>query len=122
MRPRMRGRNRLTWPMVGRLQLQVASTSMPRRCMERLGAVAFDASVKHDIRSITKSVTSLLFGIARAQGWVCELDTPVIDYFPEHAGLRTQGWERVTLAHLLTMSAGLDWNERLAWDDPANNE
>ena len=92
------------------------------RWMQKLGTVAFNASVRHDIRSISKSVTSLMFGIARARGWVGELDTPVIDCLPQYADLRTPGWQSVTLAHLLTMSVGLDWNEKLAWDNPANNE
>jgi hypothetical protein len=32
------------------------------RWTEPLGAVAFDTTVKHDLKSITKSVTSLLAG------------------------------------------------------------
>src|SRR5271166_3929017 len=35
-----------------------------------LGVVDFAPDVKHDLRSITKSVTSLLLGIAIDRGWV----------------------------------------------------
>lgn len=89
---------------------------------ERLAEVRFDATVRHDIRSITKSVTSLLVGLARERGWVGNLDTPIVSYFPEHADLCTPEWERITLYHLLTMSMGLAWDERLPWDSPANDE
>jgi CubicO group peptidase (beta-lactamase class C family) len=92
------------------------------RWTEPLGAVAFDTTVKHDLKSITKSVTSLLAGISLDRGWIADIDTPVFTYFPEHADLRTPEKDRITLAHLLTMSAGLAWNENLPWGDPANNE
>jgi len=54
-----------------------------------LGCVVFDASVRHDLRSITKSVTGLLVSIALDRGWIKDVDTPVFSYFPEYADLRT---------------------------------
>ena len=62
-------------------------------------------------------MTSLLVGITLDRRWIADIDT-----FPEQAELRTPEKDRITLAHLLTMSAGLAWNENLPWDDPANNE
>lgn len=89
---------------------------------ERLGTVNFDATVKHDLKSITKSVTSLLVGIGVDRGWIADINASVFDYFPDHGDLRTPEKEKIALAHLLTMSTGLTWNESLPWDDPANNE
>jgi hypothetical protein len=89
---------------------------------EPLGAVAFGTTVKHDLKSITKSVTSLLVGIALDRGWIADINMPVFTYFPDHAELRTPEKDQITLGHLLAMSAGLAWNENLPWDDPANNE
>jgi CubicO group peptidase (beta-lactamase class C family) len=89
---------------------------------QHLTGVAFDATVRHDVRSITKSITSLLVGVARARGCIGSLDTPVVTFFPEYADLCTPEWERITLAHLLTMSSGLSWQERVSWDNPANDE
>jgi CubicO group peptidase (beta-lactamase class C family) len=97
-------------------------TSADWRWNEPLGAVAFDAMVKHDVRSITKSVTSLLVGVALDHGWIADINTPVFTYFPEHGDLRSPEKERITLAHLLTMSAGLAWDERVPWTSAANNE
>jgi CubicO group peptidase (beta-lactamase class C family) len=87
-----------------------------------LGTVAYDATMLHDLRSVTKSVVSLVVGIAVERGWIRSLDTPVLDYFPEYAELRTPEKERITVRHLLTMSLGLAWNEDLPYSDPANSE
>ena len=87
-----------------------------------LGRVAFDAATKHELRSITQSVTSLVVGIAVERGWIKDLDTPVFSYFPEHADLRTPEKDRLTVRHLLTMSAGFAWNENLPYSNPANSE
>ena len=89
---------------------------------EALGRVTYDASKRHDLRSVTKSVTSLLFGIAVDRGWIAALDAPVFTYFPEHADLRTVEKDTITLRHLLTMSAGFAWNEDLPYANPQNSE
>ncbi|MET3445369.1 serine hydrolase [Ralstonia sp. 1138] len=71
----------------------------------------FDASTLHDIRSISKSVTSLLWGIAQGQGKTPPLDTPVLSLFPALAELNRDGREAITLSQMLSMSSGLAWNE-----------
>ena len=71
----------------------------------------FDATTKHNGNSMTKSVTSLLVGVALERGWIKALDTPVLDYFPEYADLLTPQKSMITLYHLLTMSDGLEWFE-----------
>ncbi len=71
----------------------------------------FDAATQHDVRSISKSVVSLLWGIAETEGKTPPLNTPVLDLLPDLAHLKNQGREAITLGHLLTMSSGLDWNE-----------
>src|SRR5438874_6139089 len=89
---------------------------------DSIGTVAFDATVKHDLKSITKSVTSLLVGIGVDHGWIADISTPVFTYFPEHSDMRSPEKDRITLGRLLTMSAGLTWNESLPWNDSMNNE
>jgi CubicO group peptidase (beta-lactamase class C family) len=68
----------------------------------------FDATTKHSGFSMTKSVTSLLFGIAVDRGLITDLEASVSSYFPEYASLRTAEKDRITLRHLLTMSDGLE--------------
>jgi CubicO group peptidase (beta-lactamase class C family) len=68
--------------------------------------LAFDATTKHEGHSMTKSVTSLLVGIAVDRGLIKDLDAPVLSFFPEYADLATPEKNRITLRHLLTMSAG----------------
>ena len=87
-----------------------------------VGRVAYDAHMKHDLRSITKSVTSLLVGIARDQGYIQDLDASVFSFFPEHDDLRTPETDAITVRHLLTMSAGLAWNELVPWNKLENSE
>jgi CubicO group peptidase (beta-lactamase class C family) len=82
----------------------------------------FSADTPHDVRSVTKSVTSLCLGIALDHGWVKTLEVPVISVFPEWTDLRTPERNGITLRHLLTMSAGLDWNENVPYTDPTNSE
>ena len=92
------------------------------RWVDPLGILVFDGTVKHDLKSITKSVTSLLVGIGVDRGWIADINTPVFEYFPDHTDTRTPEKDRITLAYLLTMSAGLAWNGSLPWSDPSNNE
>lgn len=88
-----------------------------------LGRVAFGPDTLHDLRSVTKSVLGLLYGIALAQGKVPPSDRPLLESFPEHADIATDPrFERLTIAHALTMTLGLEWNENIPYQDPNNSE
>ena len=89
---------------------------------ERFGDVIHGPDVKHDIRSMTKVVTGLLIGDAVARGLIPDLETALFDLLPEYADLRTPEKARIRLRHLLTMSAGLEWDENLPITDPRNGE
>jgi CubicO group peptidase (beta-lactamase class C family) len=54
--------------------------------------------------SIAKSFTSALIGTAIAEGYMGSVDDPMVSYLPE---LRDKGLDRITLRHLVTMSAGI---------------
>jgi CubicO group peptidase (beta-lactamase class C family) len=88
-----------------------------------LGRVAFTQDTQHDLRSVTKSVLGLLYGIARAQGKVPAPEHKLLDALPEYADLATDPRHRkLTVAHALTMTLGFDWNEDIPYQDPANSE
>lgn len=62
--------------------------------------------------SATKSVISILIGMAIEDGYIRSVDQPVLDFFPEIApDMLDERKRRMTIAHLLTMTAGLDWYE-----------
>lgn len=106
----------------GRLAFERYFRGRERRWMEWSDPVQFSPETKHDIRSISKSVTSLLIGIAVNEDRFPPLDSSVVDYFSEYAGLRTAKNARITFRHLLTMSHGLRWDESRSWKSQGNNE
>jgi CubicO group peptidase (beta-lactamase class C family) len=69
-----------------------------------------DAGVRFQLFSLTKSVTSLLIGIALERGEIASIDDPVVTYCPQ---LRGSGYDGPTIDHLLNMSSGVggleDW-------------
>ncbi len=88
-----------------------------------LGHVQFTPDTLHDVRSVTKSVVSMLFGIAMAEGAITNLDAPVLDWFPEYALLRTPERLRIRLRDVLSMTSGLHWDEwTYPYTDPRNAE
>jgi len=104
----------------GRLVYERYFAGNDQRQSMSLGVVSFDAATKHDMRSISKSVTSLLVGIAFDRGLLTDLDASAFSFFPEYEALRTPEKDRITLRHLLTMSSGLAWDE-IPYTDPSSS-
>jgi CubicO group peptidase (beta-lactamase class C family) len=75
------------------------------------GTVDFDAVTLHDVRSVSKSVVGLLFGIEAAKGETPGPGARVLDSYPELKDLRGGGRESIRFEDVLTMSGGLDWAE-----------
>ncbi|WFU72042.1 serine hydrolase [Bradyrhizobium sp. CB2312] len=86
------------------------------------GQHEFTATTRHDMRSASKSVISLLVGIAIDRKLIAGVDEPVLKFFPDTTAVKQAGWEAITLRHLLTMSSGIKWDEARAWTDPKNDE
>jgi CubicO group peptidase (beta-lactamase class C family) len=89
---------------------------------EALGRVSFNPDTMHDLRSVTKSVVSLLVGIALDHKLIGSIEDPVFAYFPDCVDLRTPAKDQVLLKHLLTMSSGLEWDQYRPVTDPMNSE
>lgn len=88
-----------------------------------LGKVKFGPTVKHDMRSATKSMVGLLYGIALHEGKVPSLDAVLIDQFPEYADLATDPMRRrMKVSHILSMTAGFEWPEDIPYTDAQNPE
>jgi len=107
-------------------RLTVALARLPRTCpsvrsllLVRDGRLVVEHYFKGDspetagnVKSVSKSILSALAGIALGQGQIRSLDQPVIDFFPEYRDqLHDPRKKRITIRHLLTMSAGLEFVE-----------
>jgi CubicO group peptidase (beta-lactamase class C family) len=66
--------------------------------------------------SVSKSITSLVVGIAIDEGHISSVDVPYLSLFPYE---EYDNWDErkndITLHHVLAMQLGLQWNE---WDPP----
>ena len=76
-----------------------------------------DAATLRDTRSATKSITSLLVGLAIQEKKLRSIDAKVLDLLPEHRRKQQNPdprKEKITIEDLLTMSSPLecdDWND-----------
>jgi CubicO group peptidase (beta-lactamase class C family) len=106
----------------GKLIYEEYFDGFDERWGQQLGQVSMTTETKHDLRSVTKSVVSALVGIAHGEGVIPSLDQPVVRWFPEYPELDTPDRRRVTLAHVLSMTSGFEWNEDVPYNDPRNDE
>jgi len=83
----------------------------------------YHGSDMHTMQSVSKTVTSVTIGIARTHNdFPAGLDTPIIKYFEaKRVANLDDRKKRITIKHLLTMTAGLDWHEDLPYNDPKNS-
>ncbi|MFN0189733.1 MAG: serine hydrolase domain-containing protein [Bacteroidia bacterium] len=58
--------------------------------------------------SMAKSITSILIGCAIDDGFIQSVDEPITNYIPE---LKNNGFEKVTIKHLLQMTSGISFKE-----------
>jgi CubicO group peptidase (beta-lactamase class C family) len=80
------------------------------------GTVEFTADTLHDMRSVTKGIVGLLYGIALGDRRVPAPDQPLLAQFPEYPDLaKDPDRARLTIFHALTMTLALKWNEDLPW-------
>jgi CubicO group peptidase (beta-lactamase class C family) len=88
-----------------------------------MGVVSFKPDTLHDLRSVSKSIVGLLYGIALAAGKVPAPEDRLMQSFPEYADLAADPERnRWTLHHVLTMTMGTDWNESMPYTNQANSE
>src|SRR6185437_10411023 len=89
-----------------------------------LGAVRFGPDTLHDLRSVTKSIVGLLYGIALRAGQVPPPEQPLMQSFPDYADLAADpGRQHWLLHHVLSMTMGTDWDElSIPYTNAANSE
>jgi CubicO group peptidase (beta-lactamase class C family) len=77
----------------------------------------------HTMQSVSKTATSVTIGAAMLRGeFPADVQAPILKYFSSYkiANLDDRK-RRIKLIDLLTMTAGLEWPEDLAYDDPKNS-
>ena len=77
----------------------------------------------HSMQSVSKTVTSAIFGVAITRGdFKAGLDTPVLKFFDVAKVKNVDDRKRrMTLKDVLTMTTGLKWNEEVPYDDPRSD-
>lgn len=106
----------------GKLVFEEYFTGRDQNWGTDLGVVEFDKDRLHDLRSVSKSVTSALVGIAVSEGKIPGVEATAYDLFPEYLEQMAPDKRSLTLLHILTMSAGLDWFEPSDYTNPGNDE
>jgi CubicO group peptidase (beta-lactamase class C family) len=88
----------------------------------RVDNVVFDPDTPHNMMSASKSVASLLLGIAVDRGLIKNINAPILSFFPELSDMRSPEIDRIQLWHALTMSMGLKWVEATPATGDFNND
>lgn len=84
--------------------------------------IQYDRDTDHYLASVSKSITSVLFGIAVKEGHITGVDILLRDILPEYQDILAGQKAGITLHHLLTMSSGLHWDEwSTSFENPEND-
>jgi CubicO group peptidase (beta-lactamase class C family) len=65
--------------------------------------------------SMSKSIASMMIGLARSERAIKSLDDPVVAYLPE---LGRGAYRRATIRQIMEMRSGVDYEERYDFDNP----
>ena len=107
----------------GKVLAEVHFKGKDERWGSWLGIREHGPDTLHDLRSVTKSIVGLLYGIALGEGKVPAVDQPLLAQFPEYADLRGEEQrEAITIEHALTMQMGTKWDETIPYSNPKNSE
>lgn len=77
----------------------------------------------HWMASITKTITSTLIGIAIDKGFIPSVDAKLHELLPQFADdFKDPRKREIALKHIMSMTSGLNWNERVSYNNPQNSE
>jgi len=107
----------------GRPVLERYCEGRDERWGEPLGIVDFTSETLHDLRSVSKSIVALLYGIALAERRVPPPGERLLDHLPGYTDLaRDPRHRKIAVADALTMQLGLEWDESPPYTDERNSE
>jgi CubicO group peptidase (beta-lactamase class C family) len=70
----------------------------------------FNSESRNNIKSVWKSILSIVLGISIDKGYIKSVDEPIMKWLPEFAQNNHPYHKKITIKHLLTMSSGIHWN------------
>ncbi|MDF1540291.1 MAG: serine hydrolase, partial [Candidatus Thorarchaeota archaeon] len=84
---------------------------------------SFPATKRHLLHSVTKSFTGTLIGIALQQALLAGINETVLGFFPQYNVANPDSRkDRMTIEDVLTMTAGMDWDEwSTSYEDAESN-
>lgn len=66
----------------------------------------------HTLQSVTKSIASIMIGVAIKEGDISNTDVKVVDFFEDYdLSIADESLKTATLENLLTMQLGMEWHE-----------
>ena len=81
---------------------------------------SFNRDMLHCLASVSKSVTSILVGIAFDKGLLQTADQKMFSFFPDYQQLATPLKNTITLQHMLSMTSGMLLSEEYPYNDSRN--
>lgn len=107
----------------GELAFERYYTAHDEKILKDLGTVAFAPETLHDLRSVTKSVVGILYGVALDRGLVPPPEAPLFAAFPDYPDLGADPERKKrTIEHALTMTLGMEWDESKPYTSTENSE
>ena len=83
----------------------------------------FNRNTLHFLGSANKSFWSALIGIGIDKGFIKGTDEKMFSFFPDYEDLSNTEKDKITIAHMLTMTSGLPWDDgSYPIYDPRNDE
>ncbi len=83
----------------------------------------YGSTDRHYSYSVAKSFTSAVIGIAIDHGFIDGVSEQVYQYYPQWQQPDTDPRkQQITIRHLLTMTAGIEWNEDNYYSNSSNND
>lgn len=81
----------------------------------------YNQSELHTLQSVTKSITSLIVGIAFDKGFISDINSPILPYFSDFTidpidSIKSQ----ISIEDLLLMQSGIEWDEE-SYDEATNS-
>ncbi len=73
--------------------------------------MTYNRETDHYLASISKSITSILVGIAIDKAYINSESDKIVNYLPDYSDILTGDKAEITIEHMLTMTSGFPWDE-----------